>query len=345
MRSRSAASRFAKSAILVVVTDACLEVAARVGGVRSGWFDPRLYAPNPVTVYANRPGFQGDFAGAWVSINSAGLRGTEIPAQKPAQEFRILILGDSVAFGQAVAQDDIFASRLESLLRADAGQMTYRVINAGVPGFNTVNERDYLVHAGEHLQPDAVVVLYVDNDSDPQLFVGFAADGVPLTTEGVFTRQDWLGKVSAFFYRHSSLYTFVRRALLIARASRDGTAAADNRQARERFSDANPGFTASKEALTDIQRWCQLHRVPFLVAVFSRFPVGAADVYRDAVVTFCEHVQIPVVVIPLINPGERVQDFTIPWDNHPNARAHERIAARLRVALGALLPTASRSSQ
>jgi lysophospholipase L1-like esterase len=342
-RTDRVARSLARVAVLVVVTVVCLEAAARLGGVRAGWLNPRLYAPNPVTVYANRPGFRGDFAGACVSINSMGLRGEEIPRRKPPGEFRILILGDSVAFGQGVAQGDVFPSRLQSLLQADAGPRTYRVINAGVPGFNTQNERDYLLHAGEQLQPDAIVVLYVDNDADPQLFVGFSDDGVPLTADGPFTRQDWIGHVSAFLYRHSSLYTFIRRTLLMARAGRSDDNAY-NRQAGDRFSDVNPGFAASKDALADMQRWSLAHRVPFVVAVFSRLPLEAADAYRDAVVTSCQHAQIPVVVVPLISAGERLQGLIIPWDGHPNARAHARIAERVRDALSALGTTPARSA-
>ena len=348
MRSHSAASLFAKIVVVTVVTTVCLEVTARLSGVRSGWLDPRLYAPNPITVYATRPAFQGDFAGAWVSINSEGLRGGEVPAQKQPQELRVLILGDSVAFGQGVPQDEVFAARLEALLETDGTRRTYRVINAGVPGFNTVNERDYLVHAGEHLQPDAIIVLYVDNDADPQLFVGFTDQGVPMTAEGAFTRQDWMGRASAFLYRHSSLYTFIRRVLLMARVARTvggGDAAVYNERARERFSDANPGLLASTNALMDMQRWSQTHRVPLMVAVFSRFPAGSADAYRDAVVAFCEHAQIPVVAIPMISAGERPQDFVIPWDGHPNTRAHGRIAEHLHAALVPLLRTASGPGQ
>jgi lysophospholipase L1-like esterase len=332
---------FAKIGVLLLVTTVCLEGVAQLAGVRSGWFDPKLYAPNPITVYGNRPDFQGDFAGAWVRINSEGVRGEEIPPRKSPGELRVLLLGDSLTFGQGVAQDQTFAAQLEARLQAAAAGATYRIINAGVPGFNTVNERDYLLHFGERFQPDLVVVFYVDNDADPPQFVGFDQEGVPLTATGTFTRQDWIGAASAFLYRHSSLYTSIRRAALVLHAYREGRGfdvAAYNRRAGARFADANPGFSASQEALTDMHRWTQARGIGFLVAVSSRLPPAAADTYRDAVAAFCTRTQIPFVVIPLVEVGERFHDFFIPWDGHPNERAHQRIAERLRAAVETLLP-------
>jgi hypothetical protein len=55
-------------------------------------------------------------------------------------EFRILLLGDSGAFGLGVADEDTYSSRLEQQLNRDADGMTYRVINMGVPSYNTEEE-------------------------------------------------------------------------------------------------------------------------------------------------------------------------------------------------------------
>ncbi|MBI5836756.1 MAG: hypothetical protein HZB25_05905 [Candidatus Eisenbacteria bacterium] len=63
-----------------------------------------------------------------------GLRGPEVNPADLAP-LRILVLGDSYAFGWGVSDEDAFPRRLESLLRARAPGRPVEVINAGVPGY------------------------------------------------------------------------------------------------------------------------------------------------------------------------------------------------------------------
>lgn len=66
--------------------------------------------------------------------NSWGLRGPEVNSADPTP-LRILVLGDSYAFGWGVSNEDAFPRRLERLLRARAPGRPVEVINAGVPGY------------------------------------------------------------------------------------------------------------------------------------------------------------------------------------------------------------------
>ena len=105
--------------------------------------------------------------GQHIRINSLGMRDEEFPRQKPAGEFRILLLGDSLTFGIDVEQDEIFARRVATSLRGKS-QGTIRVMNGAVQGYDTSNERDWLRTFGFDLAPDLVVVMFYPNDIEFQ---------------------------------------------------------------------------------------------------------------------------------------------------------------------------------
>jgi hypothetical protein len=95
-----------------------------------------------------------EWQGIPVDINAHGLRGPETMREKPPEMVRILNLGDSVAMGWGVAEEDTYGRRLEALLNAQAaiGQR-YEVINAGVPGWNLANALAYRKRMGFSTNP------------------------------------------------------------------------------------------------------------------------------------------------------------------------------------------------
>jgi hypothetical protein len=106
-----------------------------------------------------RPGKHYEWGGIPVDINSHGLRGPEITYEKPPATFRILNLGDSVAMGWGVREEDTYGRRLESILNASGrDSLRFQVINAGVPGWNLENALAYLQVEGIKYQPDLVLL-------------------------------------------------------------------------------------------------------------------------------------------------------------------------------------------
>lgn len=100
----------------------------------------------------------------WIEVSSAGLRGAEVPYDKPAGELRILVLGDSFTFAEQVNQDETFAQRLEVRLNAERGGQ-YRVLNGGSNGWATANELVFFAKEGYRYRPDVVVLaFYAGND-------------------------------------------------------------------------------------------------------------------------------------------------------------------------------------
>lgn len=91
--------------------------------------------------------------------NSLGIAHGEISPVKPSGSFRVIALGDSVAF------DDFgFVSMIrEELPRIRGGPV--EVINASIPGFTTYQELLFLRRDLIRFQPDLVVLQYCLNDN------------------------------------------------------------------------------------------------------------------------------------------------------------------------------------
>ena len=105
-----------------------------------------------------------------VRVNSKGLRGPEIPYSKPDGKDRVLVVGDSFTFGAQVEEDETFVARLGAYLHAGDAQAgiepgSVETINAGVDGWNTINELSWLKAEGIKYAPDMVILMfYVGND-------------------------------------------------------------------------------------------------------------------------------------------------------------------------------------
>ena len=126
-----------------------------------------LYYPERGAGYTlMKPGSRYEWQGIPVTINSHGLRGPETSYEKPSNTVRILNLGDSVAMGWGVREEETYGRRLEQLLNQPASQdIRYEVINAGVPGWNPENELAYLEAEGLKYEPDVILLdLTIVND-------------------------------------------------------------------------------------------------------------------------------------------------------------------------------------
>jgi lysophospholipase L1-like esterase len=122
---------------------------------------------DPALIYELAPGSSCEREGVAIAINSAGFRDDEFP-QHPPDGLRIVVLGDSVAWGWAVPMESAFPQVLERQLR-QLGSEPYAasiVYNLAVDGYSTAQEIRLLETRGLALHPDLVIVSYVLNDPD-----------------------------------------------------------------------------------------------------------------------------------------------------------------------------------
>lgn len=140
----------------------CSEVVLRL----VGFSYPSFFMADSITGHWHRPmakGWYREEGEAYVQINSAGLRDHEHVKEKPADVFRIAILGDSYAEGFQVDIAKTFWSVLQETLNACPGLGGRRVeaINFGVSGFSTAQELLTLRSRVWDYSPDVVLLAFL----------------------------------------------------------------------------------------------------------------------------------------------------------------------------------------
>jgi len=126
---------------------------------------------NPVIGYEYRPGHKPsdrpfDASHRGFAINRSGFRDYEYAETKPAETYRIIVVGDSTTAGNDVRDlDNTYAKQLEKLLNTDNTMgMRYEVLNMGVGGYHTMQEIETLRVKGLKYNPDVVLVTFCIND-------------------------------------------------------------------------------------------------------------------------------------------------------------------------------------
>ena len=120
---------------------------------------------------------------ACVEINDQGMNDEPVPLEKPTDELRVLVLGDSFVEAVQVAREQNFCKRLERLL-SERQHRKVRVINAGVTTYSPLLEYLYFTRELRRYQPDAVVQVFFSNDVYDDLrytaLATFDPNGLPI---------------------------------------------------------------------------------------------------------------------------------------------------------------------
>ena len=260
--------------------------------------------------WAYRPGARArhrtDEFDVGVRINSGGFRGAEWPPPRAGRR-RVLVLGDSFAFGWGVDEDRTLAALI------DAAEPAWDVLNAGVSGYGTDQELLLLRRLMREARPDLVVCLLCANDlyecagrvaygkRKPAFEL---ADG-RLVATGVPVPQPLLERVS-HLWRALEKHTWERR-----HARRRAESAAEWRLV---------------EALLD-EMSRELSDVPLVIAS-ERDELEAFAAARAGV----HHVDLR----PALAASE--EPVTYAADGHWTAAGHAAVARALRERIAALLP-------
>jgi GDSL-like lipase/acylhydrolase family protein len=157
----------------IVVCAAAVEAFFRVLDRGRGAPSPQATGPtaehyrfngyHPLLGYDGLPNVRGRFHGRTVTHNAQGNRGEDVELDKPAGIKRVVVIGDSQAWGYGVGDDETIPVQLARLLN-EGGGARYQVLNLGVGGYGTDQAfLKYLVE-GRRYAPDVVVLTVFKND-------------------------------------------------------------------------------------------------------------------------------------------------------------------------------------
>ncbi len=133
-------------------------------------FERTILEPHPSPDIAGnilRAGVSTEFLGHEVVLSDQRMRNAAVRADKPQGTYRVVVAGDSIAFGWGVAESESFPRVLEAKLNSGpkpAGVDRFEVVNGGVPGFGIPGYFLYLRDTGLPLAPDLVIVTFINND-------------------------------------------------------------------------------------------------------------------------------------------------------------------------------------
>ena len=281
--------------------------------------------------WRHRPGAQGEWAGP-VKINGKGLRGPEVPYAKPEGEFRIIFLGDSVAFALRTAYEEGFVARIEKTL--DERPPTGRVatVNMSVSGYSPWQELILLERYGLKYKPDLVVQCFCLNDVTEKLnLLRFGGDRLGFEAAMAATGPEWSG-----------IFRLARRARVWFHLGADVRQAAGEMADREVWDLVDKhdsefvrqAWSLTRDNMRKIVKLCRAHEVPLAVVCFPyAFQLdreGESDHPQRVLRRFCETEGVPFLdLLPAMRAHHRQVGERIPlfFDrNHPTSEGHAFVA-------------------
>jgi len=306
-----------------------LELALRVSGYTPYYLEGHAFvsSSNPAMMYEPRPRFRGLYAGVPIEINSAGFRGREVRHPDGEKAFRIVVVGDSIAFGQGVSEADTLEQQLAARLERRLASPV-EVLNLGVPGYDTCQEYWRFKERGLPLAPLAVLLVYVENDTDPSLF-RIEGDAVlsPDVRTGGF--HDFLAAAR----KHSDLYNLVWTRWQLLKHPRSSIERYRDDLAAK-FGEGSPGWERSRACLGELVSLAQGRSIRVIVLPFPvLFGIDTNPYpFRAYVETTCGAARAAgaecLDVVPALQghgPRLTVSDV----EHHPSPYTYGRIAERI----------------
>jgi hypothetical protein len=325
-----------------------VELILRLSGVAatgrgSAWFaggsHPRfLFVENAKAGYSLRPGFEGievaasgEFRVA-VRIGDDSLRSaSELPSPDRPE---IVAVGDSMTFGEGVAESDTWTARLQSASRR-------RVINAGVPGYSSRQMLERLRDELGRRKPEAVLLALsarwdLGRCSDPFVYregyivAASYADRLHLVGENLYQEafsSPWLARPSALATGHSALLR-----LALPRLAGLGGDDKVGRRAERKSRPGWPTYGPCLEALAAARSESQTRGADFRVVLIDSPTDAFARDTQTLRRRLAEH-GVPFVALDdWIREGGRA-GLRYPKDLHWNVAGHARVARALGDAL------------
>jgi lysophospholipase L1-like esterase len=263
----------------------------------------KVDSDNPRIGHEHKPGSSMRLMNVAVGINSDGLRDREYPAKK-GDNYRIIVLGDSLTFGWGVAEQDTFSNILEENLNKS---YPTEIINFGTGNYNTEQEVNLFKEKGLKYKPDKVVLFYFINDAEATpkksklWFLGYS-EFISFYWSRINSLMDKYSSSQSFGEYYSALYR-----------------------------DDQAGWKNTKSAILELKQICGKENIQLQVVLLPELHDTKNQVFRevyDSMANFLSGNNIEYVnLATLFKEQDNQMDLWVSYDDaHPNATAHKRIA-------------------
>jgi hypothetical protein len=276
------------------------------------------------------------------STNEFGMRDQSYERNKPADTFRIAVLGPSHVMGNGVADHETFEAVLEARLNRDLsseGGRRFEILNFGVDGYALLQQLAILEDRVLEFSPDMVVVTnYHQNElMTDNYLVKLLSAGARFPDDAIQGYLDGEGLPDAFRGNIPVPYEWARAVFRSI-----------GMQPRMLQAEANARMRRVTGAVNDraIERIAEIGRSMGISIVV----LGLDAVVENAPREVPNQGAIQTQQLPFLNlfdvfpPERRVELRVTPWDDHPNAEGHRLIAERLFEELVPLLSSPSNRS-
>jgi lysophospholipase L1-like esterase len=301
----------------------------------------RFWKYDSLLGWAHQPGQEGVFETPQfrtvVRINENGLRDREHSYERQNDNERILVLGDSFAWGYGVEESERFSQLLE-------GALGVEVINAGVSGYSTDQELLWYKNEGIKYETDLVIVVLAGNDvgdNDRQVvstiyykpkFVIEEGQLVPIgypvpktSLQGRFIYS--LSQRSALAYFLVQRYFDILSLYSGLKVNSDHANSPVSGINAERES-----FKLTIALIDEMRNIAELRKAKFMIVTTDRWwnhPSG--ETYKDLVTTMQSEGFLVLDVESM--PGFDSEEMLIPNDGHWNQAGHEFVAEKIKALI------------
>lgn len=307
--------------------------------LRLAHFDPLYVSPerdqfwkyDALLGWAHQPGQEGIFETlqfrTMVRINKNGLRDRPHAYERQHNIERVLVLGDSFAWGYGVEEPERFSQLVEE-------DLDIEVINAGVSGYSTDQELLWYQNEGVKYETDLVILVFTGNDigdNDRQLVNNIyykpkfvIEEGQLVPTGYPVPETDLQGRFIYSISQRSALAYFLVQRYFDLR-SVYGRVKSNSDQATSPVADTQveeEPFMLTIALMDEMRTIAESRKAKFMVVATDRWwNHPSEETYKD----FINRLRAEGFLVLDVEamPGFDSEEMLIPDDNHWNTKGHE----------------------
>ena len=264
--------------------------------------------------HQHRPSSEAVLMGVNIKINKFGIRDDFTPRPKNSNEYRILVLGNSITMGWGVPYDSVFTTTLENYLNNNFKNLKYEVINSGIGNYNTLMESIYLKSILKDVDPDEIILHFYIND----------IESVPKQNNNFFIKHSYLFAYMYLNFKQSSILNF---------SSFNST----GKYYLDLYTKENEDRTKAENAILSINDLCIKKKIKFKIIIQP----DLHDLSYNSNQFKCHLIIRNFLKKNNINYIDLFDDFSIilknkpeeiwvhPNDPHPNSKGHKIISNKM----------------